>query len=445
MTVDINLRADLASEKPSILIVCGYFPPLNNTAARRPYYMARHFADQGHKVGVVTLQGTEVDWHVSLEGIEVMRVTSTMYPREQSGFETMVTRLYWKLRGTRFERLALFMADMMLPLNIAKRMDLRVADVERQLGRYDTVIATSGPWSMLEFGHRFKLHWNCQYIADYRDPWGIVDSRVGLRSLTYWGKGIPGWWRRSRMLRLEKKYTALADAVVSVSSECLHNTLNIIGQRPSLAVRNGHDPEGARSTPAGNERFTILYTGKVYREQEWDLVDTALNMLRTEHPEAYRGIHLQLVGVTTSHPSDMEHMETLIQNHTCVQVVERVDRERSTQLQQEADLLLHVGFKDKHGILPLKLLEYINSGVPVLQVGTTDDIQRRVVQETGTGKVFQDSHSLSSYLLECHKLHMNGTRIPYHPDLKELSQYTWKHQMENYRQFIVQLHATGKD
>lgn len=444
MKSDAGIASPPSKGLPSILIVCGYFPPLNNTAARRPYYMARHFADQGHKVGVVTMQGVGTDWNVPLDSIEVMRVPSTKYPQGQGLVGSMLTWLYWKLRDTRFERLALLMADITLPLNIAERMDLRIADVEHHLGRYDMVIATSGPWSMLEFGHRFKQKWNCLYVADYRDPWGIVDSRVGLRSLTYWGKGIPGWWRRNRMLRLEKKYTATADALVSVSPECLQNTLDIIGTRPALAVRNGHVADTTRAASHRNERFTILYTGKVYVEQEWDMVNRALSLLRKEHSGAYQGLHIQLVGATTSHPSDLDQLNALIRDHDCVEAIDRVDRESSTRLQQEADLLLHVGFKDKQGILPLKLLEYINSGVPVLQVGSTDDIQRRVVEETATGKVIGDARALSSYLLKCHELHAVGERLRFAPDQKALSEYTWDHQMENYLQFLRDLYAERK-
>ncbi len=429
---------------PHVLIVCGFFPPQNNTAARRPYYMARHLADQGHRVTVVTTETVAADWPAILDGIQVLRFPVSRTMPGGSIIDRTLFKAYRWLNGLGYDRAARLVADVFLPLDMGARLDLDLEQVERRVGVPDIVVSTGGPWSMFEFGHRAKKKWHSTFVVDYRDPWNVVVPAVGLQCVTYMGKGPAGMLRRRRMLRDERRYTFTADGVTAVTKEVLVNALRIIGGRRSQVVYNAHLPTTGLQPRSRNPQLTLVYTGAVYREQEWALLQAGLDRLRSSHPRKYADLDIALIGTMTNVPVDRQAMETLAKAHSCVRVVARMERDQVLRIQQAADLLLHVGFKGKEGILPLKFLEYIHSGVPIVQVGTGHDLQRWLLVRTRTGMVADTPDRVRDVLVAAHGFWEIGERQPYDPDPAALAEFTWEVQMEQMRSFIMDIHQGNR-
>jgi glycosyltransferase involved in cell wall biosynthesis len=170
----------------------------------------------------------------------------------------------------------------------------------------------------------------------------------------------------------------------------------------------------------------------------------ALTQLEKEHPGAVDDLQIVLVGATSSHPPTMARVQHIIDAHPCVTSLERMDRRSAIHWQSSADRLLHVGFKGKRGILPLKFLEYIHAGVPVIQVSTGRDIQEAVVERTRTGVVVPDASTLSHLLLDGISRWRSGEQVPFEPDRSALEEFTWEHQMERWREFMLSVHHARK-
>jgi glycosyltransferase involved in cell wall biosynthesis len=327
-------------------------------------------------------------------------------------------------------------ADLFVPLNPNARLDLVPAELMARTSRPDVIVATGPGWQCFEFGHRLAQAWNTLLMLDYRDPWTIALPEVGLRLMTHTGKGLIGQLRARRMRRAELLFTTRAVAVTAATPAFLENALRIIGQRPGLAVLNGHHP-GLRITTVAHTRFTMLYTGSVYEEQEWDLVLEGLKILELARPDLTDSLTLHLVGIDLKHiDRSRPVLEELVRRRE-VRSEGRMDRDSTIRIQAASDVLLHVGFKGKQGILPLKFLEYLHAGAPILQVSSGRDMQEHIIEETSTGMVVGSGRAFADHLASAMDHWKTHGHLPYAPDQEALRHYTWEYQMERWRGFML--------
>ena len=178
----------------------------------------------------------------------------------------------------------------------------------------------------------------------------------------------------------------------------------------------------------------------MYREQEWDLVLRAVDLLERDHPEVAGTSRLLVVGMRTAHDSSLSDLGRRMDQRPTIERQARLGREEVLGLQQQADLLLHVGFGEKQ-VLPLKLFEYIASGRPIAQVGSGMSEQVEIIERTRTGTTLTTPEAFVDHWLECHTLWQAGEAIPFDPDKEAIAQFTWEVQMERFHQFILERHA----
>jgi glycosyltransferase involved in cell wall biosynthesis len=348
--------------------------------------------------------------------------------------------IHWRLVKTSLRPLTDLIADLLLPLNRGERLDLRIEAIEQRTGRHDVVIATGPGWSMFEFGAKLSSAWNSTFLPDYRDPWSVEIAEVGLLMMSNYGKGGISWLRKRRWRRLERRITKNAHGITAATPTVLENALRVIGERAAAVIFNGHEAPRDPTPSEANKKFTVVYTGSVYWEQEWEILDSALTRLEKEHPEDVLDLQVLMVGATSPHAPSMARVQHILDGHPSVTVLGRMDRLSTIQWQSRADRLLHVGFKSKRGILPLKFLEYIHAGVPVIQVSTGQDIQEAIIERTRTGVVVSDASTLAALLLDGISRWRSGGHLPFEPDKKALEEFSWDHQMERWRRFMLSVH-----
>jgi len=428
-----------------VLIICTHFPPSNATGARRPYYLARTLLDQGIGVTVLTSTMELPDpWMAEMEGIEVLRLPTTPIPDDLTKTQRRLAYLYWRLKDHVAHVIPRTLAFLFLPLDIESRMDFDERRVSEQIMRCDIVVSTGPGWSTFEFGHRISQHWGCPFLVDYRDPWNVVIPEVGLRTVTWYGSGLIGWLKRLRMRRVERKYTAQVAGVTGATRTVMLNALRCVGEHPSMVVHNGFDFHEVQCSVEPYSKLTMLYTGRLYHEQEWNIVVEALETIHSERPELAKEIELLLVGPISEDHSLLNVLHQCAERTGMVRMMGRVGRDEALDLQRSVDLLLHVGFKDKRGILPVKFIEYLNAGRPILQVSTGYDEQEKILGMTRTGTVHPTGDSLRDRLIECWALRSAGKAIPHHPDEQVLADYTWASQMGRWSQFIQQVYLKSE-
>ncbi|MFT3886296.1 MAG: glycosyltransferase [Flavobacteriales bacterium] len=427
---------------PSVLIICTYFPPQNSTATRRPYHLATRLLERGHKVSILTSAlepGTR--WETDISRFRIHRLPLTRTIRKGNAVQRWLVHRYWSTQGRSYNILFRTLAFFFLPVDTHDRMDFDEEDVEHALGRHDVVISTGPRWSVVEFGHRLARRWAPTYIVDYRDPWNLVMPEVGVRSITWYGDGLIGWLKRRRMRRLEQRFTRLANAITSVSPTFLSNAILSTKVKRAGLIYNGANPAPVTASTGRNDAFTMLYSGRLYQEQEWDVLLRAMDIVQAEHPQEASRIRLVLLGPVAAHPPVLEGLVAYGARTGMIEVKAGVDRVEAQNQQSRADLLVNVSLRNISGNVPVKLLEYLHAGKPILQVSNGNDVQEAILKSTRAGEVIGDPRQLADYLLAQSRRWAAGEPLLYAPDRSAISEFHHERQMDKWVDLICEVHA----
>lgn len=411
---------------PSVLIVCTYFPPLNRTGARRPYYLARALREAGHRVAVLTSQeDNDAEWHADLRGIEVMRCARTHLQRNMRPWQQRFARLHHRLRGSPVHGPLRLLADCLLPEEHAQRWDVLPDEVAARLGRYDVVLATVPGWGPARTAFELAAAWRSTFLLDYRDPWSIADPSVHMDVVSGHGTGLSGAVRRAVFKTRERKLGQAAYAITAVSKAFLENARSITGNPRGKVFRSGFDPAIKPVVPVANDKFTLSYTGRLYPEQDWGLVFDALGQLASDLPDLGKLFRLRIVGAVSTDKALMEQLGLAAERWDFVELTRRVPREEAVHLQYSADALLHLTYRGRKGYLPVKFLEYIGSGKPLVLVTAEQDVMESVLADTHTGTMVHDAATMARLLHQRIVEHSQGATWSIQPDQAALARYRY--------------------
>jgi glycosyltransferase involved in cell wall biosynthesis len=416
-----------------VLILCQGFPPANLTSGRRSYHLAKRLVDRGHEVSVICEHIATLDqWPADLTGIAVHRLHRITVPKDAPWTLKIIYLIYtWFGRSALLRPIGELWGDVLLPTGRKARLDLDVKDVVRTFVRPDVIIASGPPWNYFEYARDLAHAWRIPFCLDYRDPWNIRDRRVAL-SLFDRRKGLRGWLVRIRQSRAERSIGRLAALITAATPGVLSNARSVLGMASGHVVLNG-SPMSAPPTECSGDTFVMTYTGMLYEEQEWSLVRDGLELLAREHPDLCTRLQVRFIGpAPTQAPRAFLQVIRSINALPFVWTHGRMGRIETLHEQSRSDLLLHVGFKGKFGILPLKFLEYIGSGKPVLQVSTGRDLPEEILEKTRTGYVVSNAREMVDRITSLMERKRTGSEPDLQPDPIALSAYHWDASMDTW-------------
>ncbi len=259
--------------------------------------------------------------------------------------------------------------------------------------KIDTIISTGPPHSMhlIALGLKSK-HKDVKWLADFRDPWTMIDFYDKLK-LTF----LADKWHRV----LERNVLKTADRIVTVTPSFAMD-LKSIAKREIDVIYNGYDPEDfekpldAKMTSA----FQLTHIGSMNSDRNLLLLWQALANIKEKLGEAFsNALSILLIGSVdatiltaidqnglTSH---LNHIDKL--NHD-----EAIVKMRTSQI-----LLLPINnIPRQNGIIPGKMYEYMGSGRPIIGFGLKESDAALILSETGAGKLFtyDDVSGLQAYL-----------------------------------------------
>lgn len=403
--------------------------------------MARKLRDEGHQVTVVHDAFVEqAPWITDLDGMALFPMKLSDSPPGLSLPMRLLAALDRSLNGSRIHGPMRVLADLVLPLDHGHRWNITPDDLASKVGKHDIVIATGPSWSTYEFGHHISRKWNASFFLDYRDPWTIAIPEVGLYMITHLGGPISGTLRRWRMRKAEKSFTSNATGITAATPLVLRNAQVVIGDKPALVVLNGFETPPQIGQLAKDTLFSMVYTGSMYREQEWDIVRSGLELFLQQRPDLAPHFRLTIAGPHIDADKALVQLGRWMNSTPWITPLKRIDRTSSIRLQVNSDLLLHVGFKGKRGLFPIKFIEYLSAGPPIVQVSTGHDMVEDTLERTGAGSVVSTPESLAALLAEHMDAWLAGHPIRYSPVPKAMDELSWKHQAQHWYQFIVEQH-----
>jgi glycosyltransferase involved in cell wall biosynthesis len=375
-----------------VLLITYYWPPAGGPGVQRVLKFAKYLPEFGWEPIILTVENGDypaIDQSLladipqniavyktrSLEPFQVYRKLSRV--KDNTGIPTFILNPHENekatARLTRWLRANFFIPDArvgwVLP---ARRLGSKLIKTES----IDLIWSSSPPHSLQLIARYIARHTGVKWIADLRDPW----------TEAFWQRELPTTLP-ARMINshFEQQVLNSATALTTVSAG-LQQLFRKKTPQPCYVIPNGYDPGDFAGLPpqSKNERFTIVYTGNLGKDQSLLPVINALQNL----PENYQSktalhffgdLHPQIKLELQKLPAGIELQLESYQEH-----------KRTIKAIQQADMLLLIipDTPDNQGIVTGKLFEYLATRKPILGIGPVDGDAAQIISETGTGEIF---------------------------------------------------------
>lgn len=277
----------------------------------------------------------------------------------------------------------------------------------KYLGKYlqthkiDAVISTGPPHSMHLIAVGLKKKFNIPWIADFRDPWTMIDFYSQLKLSAYADK---------KHHKLERKVLDSADKVVTVSPSC-GTDLESLCNRKVDVITNGFDEEDFKfgEDPVLFDGFMFHHTGALNKDRNPVTLWKVLGDLCRENSEIKRDLILRFTGKT-----DAIVFKSLEENGI-LDKAQKTDYLPHSEIVKEMVkspvLLLPLNnTPNNKGVLSGKLFEYLAARRPILGIGLVEGDAAEILRSSGAGSMcgFQDYATTREVILNLYKKYKTG-------------------------------------
>lgn len=242
----------------------------------------------------------------------------------------------------------------------------------------DVIISTSPPQTMHLIALELSRYFNIPWLADFRDPWTMVDYfdqlKLSKRS-------------EAKHKKLELEVLKNATKVLTVSPTWANDFKNL-GANDVQVITNGYDHLDLPDNKINlDEKFSIAHIGNISKERVHKSLFKVLQRLCEQTPTFSDHLEIKLIG----------HVDPALQQFIQkYKLSEFVKTEKAVSHKKAVEetfksqvLLLLLGAEDKsQGRIPLKVFEYIAARRPILGIGPKDGDAAKIVKESSTGNVF---------------------------------------------------------
>jgi len=390
------------------LVITYYWPPAGGPGVQRWLKTSLALKELGHDVEILTVDPKYATYPVQddsmLSEASAVKVHTTrardwfglyqkLTRRKEvpfSGFANQAGRPGPIQRLSRFIRGNFFLPD---PRRGWNSFAIRKASQLISEQTFDVIVTTSPPHSTHLIGLALKQKHQCNWWADFRDPW---------TDIYYYDQFYPTRWARRIDANLERSVIQTADKVIAVSADLkrmLESKIND-GDGKFIEMPNGYDPaDFDMNAPAPqNKVFTLVYTGTLSLVYPVEAMYTAIeSVLQRGQP-----LKLQMAGRPAKECVD--HLSGLAQQyeHFQFESLGYLAHSESVKLLQNADalLLLIPDLPNNKGILTGKLFEYIGSGRPVWGFGPENGDAQVILNQAQAGQLFDTAEQAAATLTD---------------------------------------------
>lgn len=388
-----------------ILIVTPFFPPHNHIASLRPYSWAKYWGRLGHKITVYTTphHGVLSGINTNMENVNIHRVpipfiqnTLVSYSRikkDKNNISKMsVKQKIITLSKKYYERIS-SKYGCFLSIRFPDFRDIWTRKIIKDINKdtFDMIVTTGCPYSVHRVGFALKkrnphLFW----IVDWRDLW--TNNPIS--------KGIKIFHRYE--LFLEKKFHTMCDIITTVSTG-LASDLNKITSTSVEVVFNGFDYEDYvklfEFPRAKNNCLTIAFTGTLIKEvQNINPLLAAISELNNEGKISPDKIKLIFAGQNCNIQEEIN--EFGIENYYAY--LGFVPREKSLEMQYNADVVLFWAYDGLKGSLSGKIFEYLSLSREIWSIGMAErtDVDE-LIEKASAGLILgTDVMKIKSYIMK---------------------------------------------
>ena len=377
----------MTTAKKKVLIISYYWPPAGGVAVQRWYKFATYLPEFGYEPIIYTVKDGEFGAVDQSNDDLSDRITVLREPILEP------YKLYKKFTGKsvdeKIKQETFSGAEGKEGLAVWIRGNFFIPDarkfwVKRSVKRLssflkenhiDAIVSNGTPHSCHLIGLKLKKKFNIPWLADFRDPWTLVDYFDQLK--------LTGLARRKHY-RLEYSVLENADAVTTVSSTW-EKDFKKIGAKKTATITNGFDGHDFTSLKnIESDKFVITHLGTLskyrFHQEFWGRI---LAKTKTD-PDFKEQLEIRLIGNVDGVFFSFFEDSSLIEN---VKHIPQVDHKEALSHAASSDaLLLILGDKSKsEGRIPAKIFEYMAVKKPVLAYGQSPSDVQRIIQDAEAG------------------------------------------------------------
>jgi len=397
----------------SITIFAPYFPPRQRVGAIRPYHFAKYLSKIGWRVSVICIGDSHNTLTVNqIEDLNDVKINNLVPPVDRTSKKKNIQ----PKKGQKEDRIlswfdTQFPIDTWLPFLYAKKGEIESILIENKA---DILFSTSDPWSSAFIAKNISLGMNLPWVADFRDPWTLCDTRFFKK----------GKIAQRIEKRIEQKVIETANMVTFTSTTTEKKYLKFY---PELAgktatIRNSFDVN--ISDPLKNEiknnKLVILFLGQFRALSSAESIIELLSAIKISVPKLFNALEVHSFG-------DLDHIDKNFaeQNEVLGKFFTRpkVSYEDVTKEIEDSNILLLSTKPERNDIIPAKLFDYLPSGKPILSLVHNPEVHK-IMEETRTG-VQLTTHNLEQVIDFLYSIYKSN--LDFTPKANKIATYSAYH------------------
>jgi len=269
----------------------------------------------------------------------------------------------------------------------------------------DLIYSTSCPYTDHLIAYWLKKRTDKPWLADFRDPWSLHMKAPQFA------------WRKFWDQTLEKRVLSAADRTITVTPQIAEDFRQIYPQGNYGVITNGYDDDdfqNIESSPYRLPKFTVTYTGILFKEQSPKYFLEAVAKLLSERPELKNDLRIRFIG-QLDNPGETTNYNYLKQFNlgAIVEFIPYISHQKIINYLGATDVALLIvdQVKNSEGIMTGKIFEYLRSGAAILALVPPNGAAAEVVRETNSGLVVKGTSitGIKSAILELYLSYKNGS------------------------------------
>lgn len=299
----------------------------------------------------------------------------------------------------------------------------------RLLGSGDmaAIISSSSPVASHIIARGLKLRHGIPWVADLRDLWSQNHNYPYSR------------FRRFFDRRLEQKTLARAEALVTVSRPWADKLSSLHG-KAAYTITNGFDPAETSGAVEFSDKFTLTYTGMIYRgKQNPGKLFIALKELLAEGTLDPADVAVSFYG------PEERWLDEEISKYGLSAIIKQhgsISRQAALAKQRQSQLLLLFDWDDpqEKGVYPGKVFEYLAARRPVFAIGgVADNVVAELLRQTKGGIHAPAADAVKKALAQLYQEYRLKRRVEYRGDESEISKYSYRETAGRFAEILDKL------
>ncbi|AXV36748.1 MAG: hypothetical protein CIT01_00325 [Methanobacterium sp. BRmetb2] len=423
----------------TVLLIAYYFHEKENIGSVRLRGLAKNLPRYGWNPVIVTPQSSEKldplwkDYNI----IEVPYEDLMTKWKKYLGFKTQTTvkeqlqTKTYKNKRSWFENLARVWEEFFTyPDGQKTWYDPVMAEMDELIKeeKVDAVISSALPLTTHIIASEIKKRYCIPWIADFRDLW-TQNHYYKYTSL-----------RKFFEKQLELKTMANADIMTTVSEPLVGDLKNLHHNEEVYSIPNGFDPDKVNpGTPLTN-KFTITYTGQLYKgKRDPEPLFEALNDLSREDLINIDHVEINFYGASESWLTEeiaKYGLERVVNIHGMIPRDEVILKQRESQLL----LLLMWDNPLEIGVCTGKIFEYLSAKRPIISHGITEGCVPDILNDTNTGNSVKSVPEIKKVLQEYYSQYQKKGQVFYSGN-DNIYKYSHKNMAKRFAEILDKVSA----